>query len=82
MLRYPESNVMLVKPSSVLHRYTEWGMGRERSLKKYMQMVGLNPATKVVHPNKWCHEGLWPPQALGYHVDKNNTTINNIQLSS
>jgi hypothetical protein len=45
-------------------------MGKERSYSDYMKMVGLEPNTKVVTPNQWCHNGVWPQEALPYKIDK------------
>ena len=43
-------------------------MGRERSLRMYLEMVGINPIEKKITPNKWCHQGIWPPQAERYKL--------------
>ena len=45
-------------------------MGRKRSFQKYMEMVGIDPVKKQVTPNKWCHLGMWPPQAEKYRISK------------
>lgn len=70
MLAYPESRPELVYPSSVLYRQNDWGMGRKRSLAKYMEMVGLDMDSKKQQPNQWCHRGEWPEIAKQYRIRK------------
>jgi hypothetical protein len=68
MLGYPESAAELVSPPNILYRLQDWGMGRKRSLKKYMEMVGLDMYSKKATTNKWCHDGEWPEIALPYRI--------------
>lgn len=35
-----------------------------------MKMVGIDPLTKVVTPNEWCHRGHWPELAKEYEIKK------------
>ena len=70
MLDYPESRADMISPPSLLYRLVDWSMGRQRSFNDYMEMVGLNPQTKVVTPNKWCHTGDYPPQFMPYKITK------------
>jgi [Skp1-protein]-hydroxyproline N-acetylglucosaminyltransferase len=70
MLGYPEARAELIHPNSALYRMDEWGMGRQRSFAAYMQMVGIDPVSKIVTPNNWCHNGEWPSQAQQYFVHK------------
>ena len=45
-------------------------MGKKRSLKKYMEMVGLDMFSKKVRQNQWCHRGEWPEIAKQYRLVK------------
>mmetsp|Transcript_10042 Transcript_10042/g.15192 ORF Transcript_10042/g.15192 Transcript_10042/m.15192 type:complete len:500 (-) Transcript_10042:145-1644(-) len=70
MLGYGESTAKMVSPHSLLYRLEDWSMGKKRSFKSYMDMVGIDPVNKKVTPNRWCHNGLWPPQAEKYKIKK------------
>jgi len=70
MLGYPESLAELITPSSVIYRLDDWGMGKKRSMAKYMQMVGLDMNSKIATKNKWCHHGEWPEIAKEYRIAK------------
>jgi hypothetical protein len=74
MLDYPESRPEYIRPTSLLYRLEEWSMGKMRSYRDYLQMVGLNMQTKEVRPNKWCHNAEWPPEAKPYYFDKSMRT--------
>lgn len=69
-LGYPESRADRVQPASLLYRLNDWGMGNKRSYAAYLEMVGIEPISKTITPNTWCHKGLHPPQALPYKKDK------------
>jgi hypothetical protein len=43
-------------------------MGKKRSLKAYMDMVGLDMFSKRATQNKWCHQGQWPEIASQYRL--------------
>lgn len=66
MLGYPEARAELVEPASLLYKLDNWAMGRERPLSTYLEMVGIDPDTKTVTPNKWCRSATWPQQAMPY----------------
>mmetsp|Transcript_15258 Transcript_15258/g.28723 ORF Transcript_15258/g.28723 Transcript_15258/m.28723 type:complete len:529 (+) Transcript_15258:39-1625(+) len=66
MLGYPECAARLVQPPSVLHKLDRWSMGRERSFSDYMHMVGLDPVNKVSTRNEWCHQEVWPEDAMKF----------------
>jgi hypothetical protein len=70
MLGYPESSAALIEPSSVIYRLDDWGMGKKRSLAKYMEMVGLDMISKKERPNQWCHRAEWPEIAKEYRISK------------
>ena len=69
MLGYPESREDRVMPPSLLYRLSDWSMGNKRSLTQYMQMVGIEPISKTITKNEWCHRGSVPPQAEPFKVD-------------
>ncbi|CAM9422991.1 unnamed protein product, partial [Ectocarpus fasciculatus] len=67
MLQYPESASAMVFPSSLLYRLDDWSMGRERSYKAYMSMVGIDMmGAKTTVINTWCRNGEWPEEAKKY----------------
>lgn len=68
MLGYPECATEMVHPASLLYRLEDWSMGNKRSFDAYMKMVGLEPKTKTVTRNMWCHEGKWPDIAKQYYI--------------
>lgn len=70
MLGYPECHADLVNPVSVLYRVDDWGMGNKRSYDSYLKMVGIEPISKKITRNQWCHDGNWPQEALPYYYDK------------
>lgn len=39
MLGYPESSASLVEPASMLHRLSDWGLGKQRSYEAYLSMA-------------------------------------------
>lgn len=43
-------------------------MGKKRSLKRYMKMVGLDMFSKKVTQNQWCHKGQWPDVASEFQI--------------
>jgi len=70
MLDYPETSPALISPASLLYRLEDWSMGRERSFSTYMSMVGIEPRSKTITMNQWCHKGVWPAQAERYRVER------------
>ncbi|GMH63485.1 hypothetical protein TrRE_jg11326 [Triparma retinervis] len=62
-LGYPESSSDMVHPKSILDHLDEYGMGQERPLETYLDMVGIDVRGKVTYQQKddWCHKGLVPP---------------------
>jgi ribulose bisphosphate carboxylase small subunit len=44
-------------------------MGRQRAYRDYLRMVGIEPWTKTVVVNNWCHKGEWPEEAKLYRYD-------------
>jgi hypothetical protein len=69
-LGYPESRADRVQPSSLLYRLNDWGMGSKRSYASYLEMVGIEPISKTITPNLWCHKGDHPQQAIPYKKTK------------
>ena len=69
-LGYPESRADRVQPSSLLYRLNDWGMGSKRSYAAYLEMVGIEPISKTITPNLWCHKGDHPQQSLPYKKTK------------
>ena len=45
-------------------------MGNKRSFAAYMRMVGIEPNTKTITENEWCHNAVWPKEAEPYRVTK------------
>lgn len=70
MLGYPEARAAMLHPNSVLYRSEQWGLGKRRSLEGYLRMVGIDSLSKQVQPNQWCHDGVWPTDALPYRIRK------------
>eukprot|EP01041_Mallomonas_annulata_P000653 gene653-1265_t len=68
MLGYPECTPEMVSPASLLYRLEDWSMGNKRSFATYLDMVGIEPLTKTITPNFWCHQAKWPPQAEPYRL--------------
>jgi hypothetical protein len=71
MLEYPESQADRVFPSSLLYKLEEYSMGNKRSFSDYLNMVGIEPKTKTITTNNWCHRGEWPELANKYKVSPN-----------
>eukprot|EP01038_Epipyxis_sp_PR26KG_P009420 gene9420-12689_t len=76
MLGYPETRPEMIHPNSVLYRQDDWAMGKKRSFSRYMEMVGINPVSKVVTPNVWCHKGEWPENAKQYQLLNKKSKVN------
>lgn len=53
-------------------RLDAWAMGTKRSFKDYLDMVGMDPNTKIMKINTWCHKNQWPTQALPYKLENKN----------
>lgn len=60
-LGYPESAKDMVKPKTLFTAADQYGMGNERSLEDYLEIVGLNMDTKEVTFTGWCETGMPPP---------------------
>ncbi|GMH89395.1 hypothetical protein TrST_g2316 [Triparma strigata] len=60
-LKYPEAARHLIREQTILTAIEEYGMGEERPLEDYMEMVGLDMVGKKVTEAKWCHDGVPPP---------------------
>ena len=62
-LGYPEAAEDLVMPQNLLVEIDAYGMGKERTLKQYMDMVGVDVVGKKVTKmaGDWCHKGKPPP---------------------
>jgi hypothetical protein len=65
-LGYPESAPDLVAPPTVFTALDNYTMGRQRSVKDYMDMVGLDPVRKEIVDTKWCKKGVPPEHAKQY----------------
>lgn len=63
LLEYPECDDELVWPSLLIER-KRYGMGHRRTLKQYMDMVGLDQVAKTNKRLEWCHKGQIPPKLL------------------
>lgn len=59
-LGYPEAARDML-PKSVLTAVHLYSMGKTRSLKTYMGMIGMNVTTKEATEMEWCTEGQPPP---------------------
>lgn len=70
MMGYPESRPDMISPNSVHYRMDEWGMGKQRSFQDYLQMSGIDPVSKLITTNQWCHKGEWPDVAKRYYKKK------------
>lgn len=60
-LGYPEAAIDMLPKKSILTAVEQYSMGTERSLDRYLRMVGLNMTTKEVHYTAWCETGQTPP---------------------
>lgn len=60
-LGYPESARDMVKPKTLFTAVELYGMGKERSLNEYLNIVGLDMMTKQVSYTAWCETGNPPP---------------------
>ena len=58
---YPECARDMVSPESLLTAMDDYGLGKVRTLKDYMEMAGLDTKTKIVTKAQWCHDGVPPP---------------------
>lgn len=60
-LLYPESAQDLVQPKSLFTGLGMYTMGTKRTVREYMDMIGLDPTTKTVDgSNTWCDTGAAP----------------------
>lgn len=64
LLEYPETDDELVWPKSLIVDKPMYGMGTERTLAQYMEMVGLDQVAKTSKKLEWCHKGELPPVLL------------------
>jgi len=64
-LGYPESAADMLSPATLLTGIERYGMGRERKLAQYMEMVGVDVVEKKVtkQEGNWCHKGM-PPKGF------------------
>ena len=62
-LGYMESAPDVVWPSNVFFGVEHYTMGKERSVKDYMKLVGLDPVRKMTFPVLWCERGIPPEYA-------------------
>ena len=69
---YSESNPNMIQPNTPLYRMDEWGMGKKRSFQAYLKMTGIDPVSKKITLNKWCHKGEWPKEAQPYYIENKN----------
>ena len=60
-LGYPEAAREMIMPKSNLTAVEQYSMGTERTLDKYLRLVGLNIKEKKVAYTDWCESGHVPP---------------------
>lgn len=70
MLEYPECDDELLWPSTLKEHKDRYGMGNFRTLKQYMDMVGLDVVAKTNRRLDWCHKGQTPPELLKYEEEE------------
>ena len=66
-LGFPEAARDML-PKSVLTAVDDYSMGTARSLRDYMQMIGMNAKTKEIIPMAWCEQGNPPPGSEEFDV--------------
>lgn len=60
-LGYPEAANDMIASKSLLTAVEQYTIGSERPLSQYLDMVGLNMATKELTLIPWCKNGVPPP---------------------
>mmetsp|Transcript_25932 Transcript_25932/g.48331 ORF Transcript_25932/g.48331 Transcript_25932/m.48331 type:complete len:80 (-) Transcript_25932:144-383(-) len=60
-LGYPEAAKDMLTSKTLLTAVEQYSMGKERSLSRYLEIVGLDMTTKEVSLTMWCEEGRPPP---------------------
>jgi [Skp1-protein]-hydroxyproline N-acetylglucosaminyltransferase len=62
-LGYPESAQDMIQTKSVLTAVNRYSMGKVRSVKEYLKMIGLDLVTKEGYVTGWCENGQTPEYA-------------------
>mmetsp|Transcript_6086 Transcript_6086/g.13093 ORF Transcript_6086/g.13093 Transcript_6086/m.13093 type:complete len:147 (+) Transcript_6086:1380-1820(+) len=62
-IKYPESARDMIKPKSLLNHVEDYGMGKVRTVEKFLDFVGLDMTAKEDYQdfNHWCKSGKIPP---------------------
>jgi len=60
-LGYPEAARDMLFDKTLLTAVEQYGMGSERPLERYLEIVGINMTTKEVTNTGWCEDGYPPP---------------------
>jgi len=62
-MTYPEAARDMLQQKSVLTAVEQYTMGKDRSIKDYLKLAGLDMTKKEVTPNQWCNQGI-PPEGF------------------
>lgn len=66
-LGYAESSKDFLKHKSILTAVEQYGMGNERRLEDYLNMIGVDMTSKFVWNTEWCEHGFPPPIHKEYY---------------
>eukprot|EP01062_Namystynia_karyoxenos_P073168 TRINITY_DN70007_c0_g1_i1.p1 TRINITY_DN70007_c0_g1~~TRINITY_DN70007_c0_g1_i1.p1 ORF type:complete len:716 (+),score=223.14 TRINITY_DN70007_c0_g1_i1:77-2224(+) len=62
---FPEaSDPASIEPRSLLTKVEQFGVGKERSLKDFLSLVGLDLGKRTIRPAPWCTHGTEPHPVL------------------
>jgi len=63
LIDFPEDhNPKQMSPSDVITHMDEFGVGKNRTRKAFLQLTGLDVVNKVQTPPRWCTRGTTPPE--------------------
>ena len=64
MVGYPESAPARLADPSVLAHLDDYGLGTQRPLADFLEMVNIDMASKKAGAAEWCEQGVTPPYYL------------------
>ena len=74
-LGYPEAATDMIQEKTILTNLDRYGMGSKRSLREYLDIVGLDMMQKQTIYTGWCENGKVPPGKEQYRMLYRDATM-------